>query len=62
MTTLLSREVPIQAFCAADDEIEIGARKALTAHHCEIPRDAAVIGFDNIRFAHYATTSLSTIH
>jgi PAS domain S-box-containing protein len=49
------------ALLAANDEMAIGAMEALREHGCTVPRDAAVIGFDNISDAQFSVPSLTTV-
>lgn len=45
----------------ASDEMAIGALSAIRRSGLSVPRDFAVIGFDDIRFAEFAEPPLSTI-
>jgi diguanylate cyclase (GGDEF)-like protein len=49
------------ALVAANDGIALGAIKALQARGIRIPRDVAVIGFDDIDEASYITPPLTTV-
>lgn len=46
---------------AASDLIALGAIRALQRAGRTVPGDVSVIGFDNVRFARYASPALSTI-
>ncbi|KLE17190.1 LacI family DNA-binding transcriptional regulator [Clostridium sp. C8] len=50
-----------EVVCAANDEMAIGAIKALKEHNIKIPEDVAVIGFDDIPLCEYITPKLTTI-
>jgi LacI family transcriptional regulator, repressor for deo operon, udp, cdd, tsx, nupC, and nupG len=52
---------PTALFCA-NDEIAMGAMKALREHKLRIPEDISIMGFDNLDIADYCTTPLTTIH
>ena len=56
-----SGDKPTALFCA-NDEIAMGAMKAIRAHGLRVPRDISIIGFDNLDIADYCTTPLTTIH
>jgi LacI family repressor for deo operon, udp, cdd, tsx, nupC, and nupG len=47
-------------FCS-NDEMAIGAMRALIASGLRIPEDVSVVGFDDIRFARYTTPPLTTV-
>jgi len=50
-----------QAVLAANDEMAIGALEALREHGCSVPRDVAIVGFDNIQDAQFVLPSLTTV-
>jgi LacI family transcriptional regulator, repressor for deo operon, udp, cdd, tsx, nupC, and nupG len=52
---------PTALFCA-NDEIAMGAMKALREHGLGVPQDVSIIGFDNLDIAEYCSTPLTTIH
>lgn len=58
---LLSREQPFSAVFCSNDEMAIGAMRALSARGLRVPEDVSVVGFDDIRFARYTTPALTTI-
>lgn len=61
MTALLQRSPrPTAVFCA-NDEMAIGAQKAVRDAGLTMPGDVAVAGFDDIRFAQFAAPPLTTI-
>lgn len=51
---------PSAVFCA-NDEMAIGALQALSNAGIRVPHDCSVIGFDDIRFAPYASPALTTV-
>ena len=57
---LLARGRP-QAIVCANDEMAIGAIKALREAGLGVPRDVSVIGFDDISFAAFSDPPLTTI-
>ncbi len=58
---LIHHDVRFDGVVAASDLIALGAIRALHQAGRVVPRDVSVIGFDNVRFARYATPALSTI-
>jgi len=58
---LLSRGTPFDAIFAASDVTAIGAMHALQNHGRSIPRDVAVVGFDDIPAASLSTPRLTTV-
>lgn len=59
---LLSRGVPFDALFGASDLIAIGAMRALAARGLRVPEDVAVVGFDDIPMARFATPALTTVY
>jgi DNA-binding LacI/PurR family transcriptional regulator/signal transduction histidine kinase/ActR/RegA family two-component response regulator len=55
------REVSFDAIVAANDEMALGAIDALRVRNIRVPRDVAIIGFDDITDARYSTPPLTTI-
>jgi LacI family transcriptional regulator len=49
------------AVFAANDSLAIGALRWCLANGVRVPQDVAIIGFDNIEFAEYASVPLSTV-
>lgn len=47
-------------FCA-NDEMAIGAMRALISHGLRIPEDVSVVGFDDIRYSRYTSPPLTTV-
>jgi DNA-binding LacI/PurR family transcriptional regulator len=58
---LIQHEVVFDGVVAASDLIALGAIRALRHAGKVVPKDVSVIGFDNVRFARYASPALSTI-
>ena len=50
-----------EVVCAANDEMAIGAIKALKEYNIKIPKEIAVMGFDDIPLCEYITPKLTTI-
>lgn len=57
---LALEELPDAVFCAGD-EMAIGAQAAIRERGLRVPQDIALIGFDDLRFAAYASPPLTTI-
>lgn len=53
-------ERPTAVFCANDD-IAVGAMKAIYESGLNVPEDISVIGFDNSNFCNYVTPTLSSV-
>lgn len=51
---------PTAVFCANDD-IAVGAMKAINESGLNVPDDISVIGFDNSNFCNYVTPTLSSV-
>ena len=58
---LLSRGQSFSAVFCSNDEMAIGAMRALSSHGLRVPGDVSVVGFDDIRFARYTSPALTTI-
>lgn len=58
---LIHHDVTFDGVVAASDLIALGAIRALQHAGRHVPREVSVIGFDNVRFARYASPALSTI-
>ena len=58
---LIHHSVAFDGVVAASDLIALGAIRALRHAGIAVPKDVSVMGFDNVRFARYATPALSTI-
>ncbi|MEJ3405345.1 LacI family DNA-binding transcriptional regulator [Rathayibacter sp. YIM 133350] len=62
MKRLLDRGEPIDAVFAANDQMAIGAYSAIRERGLEIPRDIAVLGWDDDNYGATATPPLTTVH
>ena len=60
-TELLGRSVAFDAIFAASDVAAIGAMHALQAIGRAVPRDVAIVGFDDIPAASLASPPLTTV-
>ncbi|MFB4261237.1 LacI family DNA-binding transcriptional regulator [Shouchella clausii] len=60
MKILEIREKPTAIF-ASSDILAIGIIKALQEHGKEVPKDYAIVGFDNLPVSRYSSPSLTTI-
>ncbi len=62
MTSLIEKGNLPDAVFAASDLIAIGALKALNDRGYEVPKDMALIGFDDLAIAGFTTPPLTTVH
>jgi DNA-binding LacI/PurR family transcriptional regulator len=58
---LLQEGVEFDAIFAGDDDAAIGAMRALQLAGRRVPRDVAVVGFDDVPFARYFAPALTTV-
>lgn len=58
---LLQRGVPFSALFCANDEMAIGAMKALREADLHIPEDVSLIGFDDISLVEHLVPALTTV-
>lgn len=58
---LLSLPAPPTAIFAASDEMAIGAMKAVKEARLSVPKDVAIVGFDNIHMSTVVEPALTTI-
>ncbi|EIJ78118.1 transcriptional repressor, lacI family protein [Bacillus methanolicus PB1] len=61
MMKFLALEQPPTAVFAANDEMAIGAMKAIKSKGLRVPDDISVVGFDDIKFASIVEPALTTI-
>jgi LacI family repressor for deo operon, udp, cdd, tsx, nupC, and nupG len=61
MESLLAQGKRFTAVFCSNDEMAIGAMRALRARGQWVPEDVSVIGFDDIRFARYSDPPLTTV-
>ena len=59
--SLIAKNIKFNALFAASDLIAIGAIRALKEANINVPKDVAVVGFDNIAIAIYVNPPLTTI-
>jgi len=62
MAALLSRHPDLDGVFVANDLMAIGALRALRAAGREVPKDVAVVGYDDIEMARHTEPPLTTIH
>ncbi len=58
---MILNEIQFDAVFAGDDDAAIGAIRALKLAGRLIPRDVAVVGFDDVPFARYLSPALTTV-
>ncbi|XXN66491.1 LacI family DNA-binding transcriptional regulator (plasmid) [Enterobacter ludwigii] len=58
---LLAQGRPFSALVASNDDMAVGALKALAAHQIAVPAQVAVIGFDDIPLAPFTIPALSSV-
>jgi DNA-binding LacI/PurR family transcriptional regulator len=61
MASLLSHESPPDAVFCFNDLLALGAIRAIVRAGLKVPRDVAVVGFDDIEDGRYSTPSLTTV-
>ncbi len=61
MTTLLNEAPDMTAVFCSNDEMALGAMKAIKERRLRVAKDISVIGFDNVWFAEYTDPPLTTI-
>lgn len=62
MDTMMSVKKRPSAVFAANDSLAIGALRWCLKNGLRVPADVAIIGFDNIEYAEYASVPLSTVN
>jgi LacI family transcriptional regulator len=62
MDTMMSAAKRPSAVFAANDSLAIGALRWCLKQKLRVPEDVAIIGFDNIEYAEYASVPLSTVN
>ncbi|ARS52250.1 LacI family DNA-binding transcriptional regulator [Kushneria konosiri] len=62
MIDLLTREVPVTAVVAGNDDMALGAMSVLRAQGYSVPRDMSLVGYDNEACARHVVPGLTTIH
>ncbi len=58
---IIDRETGVDGIVAASDVIAIAAIRALEARNCSVPRDVAVVGYDDVPLAQHVVPTLTTI-
>lgn len=58
---IIDREADVDGIVAASDVIAIAAIRALDARKCNVPRDVAVVGYDDVPLAQHMVPTLTTI-
>lgn len=61
MQKFLKENTPPRAFFIANDEMAIGAMRALEENEIRVPDEVAIIGFDDIRLCEYVIPKLTTV-
>jgi LacI family transcriptional regulator len=61
VAALVERRVAFSAIVAANDLMAIGAMEELRRHGRRLPRDVAIVGFDDITFASLVEPRLTTV-
>ncbi|MBI9015220.1 MAG: LacI family DNA-binding transcriptional regulator [Clostridiales bacterium] len=61
MEKILKRAIPTAIFCS-NDEMALGAIKALLKRGIKVPEDCSVIGFDNTSLCEFATPELTSVN
>lgn len=61
MASLMSRGDKPTAVFAANDSLALGVLRFCAQAGLRVPTDIAIVGFDNIEFAEYAVTPLTTV-
>lgn len=59
--TLLNQGSPFSALVASNDDMAVGALKALASHNIAVPAQVSVLGFDDIPLAPFTVPSLSSV-
>ena len=62
MSELIDKGIGVDAVFSANDQMAIGAMKAIMDAGLHIPEDVAVVGFDDLAISSIVTPSLTTIH
>lgn len=58
---MLTAGASFTALVCANDDMALGALRALLDHGRRIPEDVSVVGFDNLPYAHYCNPPLTTV-
>ncbi|HEV7344881.1 MAG TPA: LacI family DNA-binding transcriptional regulator [Devosia sp.] len=61
MSELMARGNGMTAVLAATDSLALGALRWTQQHELRVPQDMAIVGFDNIEFAQFAATPITSV-
>jgi LacI family transcriptional regulator len=61
MASLLALDQPPSAVFVASDEVALGALRAAKLAGADVPRDVAIVGFDDLPFSPYVEPPLTTV-
>ncbi len=59
---LMRRNLGFSAVLTSNDSLALGALRYCVKHGLRVPEDVAIVGFDNIEFAEYAATPVSSVN
>lgn len=59
--TMLAKKIEFDAIFASSDMIAVGATRAVKRFGLIVPKDIAVVGYDNIQISRYNSPSITTI-
>ena len=59
---LLEQDPELEAIFAANDEMALGAMRALAEHGRRVPDDIAIVGFDDFGVSRLTTPAITTVH
>lgn len=62
MQDFLNKEIVVDAVFSANDQMAVGAMKAIQNKGIRIPEDIAVVGFDDLNVSSLVSPSLTTVH
>lgn len=62
MIDLLDSQVPFSAAFVASDTLALGAKAAMCERGLKVPKDVALVGFDDLPIARYMDPPLTTVH
>jgi DNA-binding LacI/PurR family transcriptional regulator len=62
VAALLEQRVAFDAVIGCSDLLAITAMQVLREHHRQVPRDVAVVGYDDMALAQYCDPPLSSVH
>jgi len=62
MSELLTKGITVDAVFSANDQMAIGAMKAILKSGIRIPEDIAVVGFDDLNVSSLVSPGLTTVH